>query len=67
MTGVPSVAGRILRLDPATRNAPFHGVRSDRPEALAAVPKHAILAALDRTITGGTGAPIWSRTDTAGR
>ena len=67
MTGTPSVAGRIPRLDPATRDALFGGVGSNWHEALAAVPKHAILAALDRTIAGGAGAPIRTRTDTAGR
>ena len=68
MTGMPSVAGRILRLDhPATRDPLFRGVRSDRHEALAAVPKHAIPNALDAAIAGGTGAPIRTRTGTAGR
>ena len=55
MTGTLDVAGRILRLDPATRDTLVRGVGSGRLEALAAVPKHAIPKAPDRTIAGGTG------------
>ncbi len=67
MTGMPSVAGRILRLAPATRDALVRGVGSGRLEALAAAPKHAIPKAPDRTIAGGAGDPLRTRTGTAGR
>ena len=67
MTGMPRITGRILRPDPATCDALFRGVRSDRLEALAAVPKHAIPKAPDRTLAGGTGDPLRTRTGTAGR
>ena len=64
---MPSVAGRIPRLDLATRDARFPGVGSDPLEDLAAVPKHAIPGALDRTIAGGTVAAIRNCTGAAGR
>ena len=67
MTGTPSVAGRIPRLGPATRDARFRGVHSGRPEALAAVPKHPVPKAPGRTIAGGAGDPIRTRNGTAGR
>ena len=67
MTGTPSVAGRIPRLGPATRAALFREFRSDRPEALAAVPKHPVPKAPGRTIAGGAGDPLQTRNGTAGR
>ena len=67
MTGMPDAAGRTLRLDPATRDARFRGVGSDRPGDLAAASKHATIEALERTITGGTRAAIRAGTRTAAR
>ena len=67
MTGVLDVAGRILRLDPATRDARLRGVGSDRRADLAAAPKNAILKALDPTIASGTAAAIRAVTGTVGR
>ena len=61
------VAARILRLDPQTRDALFRGVGSDRFVDLAAVPKDAVLKALDHTIAGRTGAALRAVTGTAGR
>ena len=49
------VAGRILGLDPATRDALFCGVGSKWFEDLGAMPKRAILDALDRTMAGAGG------------
>ena len=54
-----NVAGRILGLDPATCDALFCGVGSRWFEDLGAMPKRAILAALDRTMAGAAGAEIW--------
>ena len=61
-TGVDvlDVAARILGLDPATRDALFCGVGSRWVEDLGAVPKQAVLAALDRVIAGRRGGAIWS-------
>ena len=67
MTGMLDVAGRILRLDPSTRDALLRGVGSDRRADLAAVPKNAIIKALDLAIAGGTGAAIRAGTGTARR
>ena len=68
MTGMPDVAGRIPRLDhPATLDPLFRKFRSDRREAPAAIPRNAIPKALDPAVAGGTGAPIRTRTGTAGR
>ena len=53
------VAGRILGLDPATRDAQFCGVGSRWFEDLGAMPEQAILDALDRTMAGTVGAYIW--------
>ncbi len=53
------VAGRILGLDPATRDALFCGVGSRWFEDLGAMPKRTILDALDRTMAGAVGAGIW--------
>ena len=53
------VAGRILGLDPATRDALFCDVGSKWFEDLGAMPKRAILNALDRTMAGAAGAEIW--------
>lgn len=53
------VAARILGLDPATRDALFCGVGSRWFEDLGAMPKQAILDALDRTMAGAAGAWIW--------
>ncbi len=53
------VAARILGLDPATRDALFCGVGSRWFEDLGAMPKQAILDALDRTIAGAVGARVW--------
>ena len=61
------VAARILGLDPATRDALFCGIGSDWLEDLAAVPKDAVLKALDQTIAGGIGAAIWAGTSSTGR
>ena len=52
------VAARILGLDPATRDALFCGVGSRWFEDLGAMPKQAILDALDRTIAGAVGARV---------
>ena len=67
MTGMPDVAGRILRLDPQTRDALFRGIGPDRREDLAAVPKDAVLKALDHRIAGRTGASLRAVIGTAGR
>ena len=53
------VAGRILGLDPAIRDALFGRVGSKWLEDLGAMPKRAILDALDRTMAGAAGAGIW--------
>ena len=53
------IAARILGLDPATRDALFCGVGSRWFEDLGAMPKRAILDALDRTMAGAVGAGIW--------
>ena len=53
------VAGRILGLDPATRDALFCGVGSRWFEDLGAMPKRTILDALDRATAGAVGAGIW--------
>ena len=53
------VAARILGLDPATRDTLFCGVGSKWFEYLGAMPKRAILDALDRTMAGTVGAYIW--------
>ena len=53
------VAGRILGLAPATRDALFCGVGSRWFEDLGAMPKRTILDALDRTMAGAVGAGIW--------
>ena len=53
------VAGRILGLDPATRDALFCGVGSRWFEDLGAMPKRAILDALGRTMAGAGGGGIW--------
>ena len=61
-TGVDllDVAGRLLGLDPATRDALFCGAGSRWVDDLGAIPKQAVLAALDRVIAGRRGAAIWS-------
>ena len=59
------VAGRILGLDPATRDALFWGVGSRWFEGLGAMPKRTILDALDRTIAGAVGAATWKAPATA--
>ena len=61
-TGVDvlDVAARLLGLDPATRDALFCGAGSRWVDDLGAVPKQAVLAALDRVIAGRYGAAIWS-------
>ena len=61
------VAGRILGLDPATRDALFCGVGSRWFEDLGNIPKRVILDALDRTIAGAVGAAIWKPPATARR
>lgn len=61
------VAGRILGLDPATRDALFCGVGSRWFEDLGKLPKRVILDALDRTIAGAVGAAIWKPPATARR
>ena len=68
-TGVDvlDVAGRILGLDPATRDALFCGAGSRWVDDLGATPKQAVLAALDRVIAGRRGAAIWSDSPPAGR
>ena len=53
------VAGRILGLDPATRDALICGVGSRWFEDLGAMPKRTILDALGRTMAGAVGAGIW--------
>ena len=53
------VAGRILGLDPATRDAQFCAVGSRWFKDLGAMPEQAILDALDRTMAGTVGAYIW--------
>ncbi len=53
------VAGLILGLDPATRDALFCGVGSRWFEDLGAMPKRTILDALGRTMAGAAGAEIW--------
>ena len=50
------VAGRILGLDPATRDALFCGVGARWFEDLRAMPKRAVLDALDRTMAGAADA-----------
>ena len=57
---VLDVAARILGLDPATRDALFCGAGSRWVEDLGAIPRQAVLAALDRVIAGRRGAAIWS-------
>ena len=52
------VSARILGLDPATRDALFCGVGSRWFEDLGAMPKLAILDALDRTMSGAAGAGL---------
>ena len=64
---MPDVAGRILGLDPQTRDALFRGVGRDRLGNLAAAPKDAVPEALDHTIAGRTGGAIRAGTGTAGR
>ena len=64
---MPDVAGRVLRLDPPTPDVLFRGVGCDRLGDLAAAPKDAVLAALDHTIAGRTGAAIRAGTGTVSR
>ena len=53
------VAARILGLDPATRDTLFCGAGSKWFEDLGAMPKRAILDALNRTMAGTVAAGIW--------
>ena len=64
---MPDVAGRILRLDPQAPDALLRGVGRDRLLDLAAVPKDAVLKALDHAIASRTGASLRAVIGTAGR
>ena len=57
------VAGRVLGLDPCTRNALFCGVGSPWVDDLCRAPREAVLTALDRVIAGRDGPDIWDGTE----
>ena len=59
---VLDIAARVLCLDRCTRDALFCGVGSAWLNDLCAVPRDAVLTALDRVVAGGAGAAIWSGT-----
>lgn len=60
---VLDVAARVLALDRCTRDALFCAVGSAWLNDLCAVPRDAVLTALDRVVAGGAGAAIWDGTD----
>lgn len=57
------VAGRVLGLDPCTRDALFCGVGSVWIDDLCRAPREAVLTALDRVIAGRDGPDIWDGTE----
>ena len=57
------VAGRVLGLDPCTRDALFCGGGSAWVDDLCRAPREAVLTALDRVIAGRDGPDIWDGTE----